>query len=383
MNLRSVVPALGLIALSVTAASAQEIAKGVNLDGYVDVVGTGTTNSNSSKTDGSSVYPSTTDFSSEAVLKVGWSLADGKVNALISTRTNSDQGDLNLAEAYASVKATPEITVSAGKSYGPFGYYSAYATGLTTVTGSLTGNMYTVNPVGVWLAYAPTDKLTITAIVADGFSSQNLSADGGWPYRVNLPNNKVSKPGAVSPGLDIVFKPTSELTLNAEGFFDPSAGAEDASGKTGSVYYGAFNIEYKKDAILAAAEVLYQVNENNGKTNADDQKNMSWAAYVTYTLPASSPVAGAVTAQVSQYLSGETTQEVLDVTAYPFKSTFEPVEKDSITKAQLALLTNPFAVSQFGLNYELFYVMDDKKNNDGGKALDTFGFAIEGLYVIP
>jgi hypothetical protein len=374
MNLRSVVPALGLIALSVTAASAQEIAKGVNLDGYVDVVGTGTTN-NSSK---ENATPSTTDFASQAVLKVGWSLADGKVNTLISTKstsfsTSSDPTDpknadgLEMVEAYASVKATPEITVSAGKSYGPFGYYSAYSTGLTTVTGSLTGNMYTVNPAGVWLAYAPTDKLTITAIVADGYSTQYENYSVNSEYKVNGAANKVSKAGIVSPGLDIVFKPTSELTLNAEGYFDPSAGGEDANGKAGSIYYGAFNIEYKKEAILAAAEVLYMVAENFGETNSKDATFTSWAAYLTYTLPSSSPVAGAVTGQVSQYLSSKTATD----------------DSDSLTKAQLALLTNPFAVSQFGLNYELFYVMDDKKNNVAGKALDTFGIAIEGLYVIP
>ena len=73
MNLRFVVPALGLVALSVTAASAQEIAQGVTLDGYVDTIATATTNDSGS----SNSTPSTTDFSSEAVLKVGWSLADG------------------------------------------------------------------------------------------------------------------------------------------------------------------------------------------------------------------------------------------------------------------------------------------------------------------
>ena len=348
MNLRSVVPALGIIALSVTAASAQEIAKGVNLDGYVDVVGTGTTNNSS--TDNATA--STADFTSQAVLKVGWSLADGKVNTLISTKTDSAANDaLSMVEAYASVKATPEITVSAGKSYGPFGYYSAYATGLTTVNYALTTEMYTVNPIGVWLAYAPTDKLTITAIVANNYNGDFATA----------------KEGVVSPGLDIVFKPTSELTLNVEGYLDPSAGAVDASGKNGAVYYGAFNIEYKKEAILAAAEVLYEVIENGGETSSKDAANTSWAAYLTYTLPASSPVAGAVTGQLSQYMAGKTSS----------------TDSDTLTKAQLALLTNPFAVSQFGLNYELFYIADDKKNNTADKALDTFGIAIEGLYVIP
>jgi len=357
MNLRFVVPALGLVALSVTAASAQEIAQGVTLDGYVDTIATATTNDSGS----SNSTPSTTDFSSEAVLKVGWSLADGKVNSLVSVRTGNDQGSLGLAEAYASVKATPEMTVSAGKSYGPFGYYSGYATGLTTVNYALTVNMYTVNPVGVWLAYAPNEKITVTGILADGYTSQAGGSALNGAYKVNGAANKANKPGTVSPGLDVVFNPSDELSLNVEGFLDPAAGVD------GSVYYGSFNIQYKKDAILAAAEVLYQINQGGGRTTNDKQSSLSWAAFVTYTLPADAPMAGAVTGQLSQYKPGETAS----------------TDRDSMTKAQLALLTNPFAVSQFGLNYELFYIMDDKRNNLDNKSLDTFGFAIEGLFVIP
>jgi len=356
VHLRLVVPALGLVALSATAASAQEIAKGVTLDGYLDTIATATTNDSGS----SNTTPSTTDFSAEAVIKVGWSLADGKINSVVSTRTTNDQGSLKLVEAYASVKATPEVTISAGESYGPFGYYSGYATGLTTINRALTFNMYTVNPVGAWLAYAPNEKVTVTGILADGFSKQDVDAPLNPTYQANGAAFKAGKAGTVAPGLDVVFNPTPELSLNVEGYLDPSAGVN------GAVYFGGFNIQYKKDAILAAGEVLYQVNEG-GKNGTSDSSSLSWAAFVTYTLPADAPFAGAVTGQLSQYKPGTT----------------QTTESDTITKAQLALLTNPFTVSQFGLNYELFYIMDDKNNNVANKSLDTYGVAIEGLFVIP
>ena len=361
MHIRFVVPALGLIALSATAASAQEIAKGVTLDGYLDTIATATTNDSGT----SNKTPSTTDFSAEAVIKVGWSLADGKINSLVSTRTTNDQGSLALAEAYASIKATPEVTVSAGKSYGPFGYYSGYATGLTTINYALTVNMYTVNPVGAWLAYAPNEKVTVTGILADGFSGQNNFNPATTPsvngaYKFNGAAYKASKAGTVSPGVDIVFNPSPELSLNVEGYLDPSAGVD------GAIYFGGFNIQFKKDAILAAGEVLYMVNEG-GKDGKSDSSSLSWAAFVTYTLPADAPFAGAVTGQLSQYSPSKT------LTA----------DSDTMTKVQLALLTNPLTISQFGLNYELFYVMDDKNNNVANKSLDSYGVAIEGLFVIP
>lgn len=357
MHIRFVVPALGLIALSATAASAQEIAKGVTLDGYLDTIATATTNDSGT----SNKTPSTTDFSAEAVIKVGWSLADGKINSVVSTRTTNDQGSLKLAEAYASVKATPEVTISAGESYGPFGYYSGYATGLTTINRALTFNMYTVNPVGAWLAYAPNEKVTVTGILADGYSKQDVNAPLNPTYQANGAAFKAGKAGTVAPGLDVVFNPTPELSLNVEGYLDPSAGVD------GAVYFGGFNIQFKKDAILAAGEVLYMVNEGGGQTIKDDQSSVSWAAFVTYTLPADAPFAGAVTGQLSQYMPDKTAT----------------TDRDTITKAQVALLTNPFTVSQFGLNYELFYIMDDKNNNVANKSLDTYGVAIEGLFVIP
>ena len=374
MNLRYVVPAFGLMALTASAASAQEIAKGVTLDGYLDTIATATSNSApSGYTD-----PSTTDFYTEACLKVGWAITD-KVKTVISTRTFGDSAvgvgnnSFVLAEGYASVQATPELTVSAGKSAGPFGYYSFYPTGLTTTNYALTVNMYTVNPVGVWAAYAASDKVTITAILADGFAGQGGSS--GFPraaYKVNGDVSKVNKPGTVSPGLDVVFNPTSEISLNLEGYVDPAGYSTGPGLENGNIYFVGFNGQYKKDKILAGGEVLYQVIQKGGDTTDDDGKNLSWAAFLTYTLPTTMPMAA--TAQFSMLMPD---------------AAGAGAPKDTISKFQLALLTNPFTESTFGLNYELFAIQDGKKGNDavfGGtenKAVTTFGFSIEGLFVIP
>lgn len=366
MNLRYVVPALGLVALSASAASAQEIAKGVTLDGYVDTVGTATLGNDE-------FGSSTTDFSSEAVLMVGWAPTD-RISAKVSTRTGSaDTGtSLDLVEAWGSVKATDQLTISSGKSYGPFGYYSPYATGINFVTGVLSTHLYTVNPVGAWATYTVNDKLTATFILADTFF-------GG---------NKANRPASVSPGLDVVFNPTSELSLNLELAADPNGGSPDTDGAAGDVYYGSVNAQYKKDALTVAGEFLYQVKQNAGEDADSDQKNLAWAAFVTYAIP-DMKIPMAVTAQVSGFKDGATTGTAitgpfaLDPATGAVTGTETAVDVDKInsTKVQLALLTNPLTVSQFGLNFELFYQTTD--NGGDSEKINSYGAAIEGLYVLP
>ena len=138
------------------------------------------------------------------------------------------------------------------------------------------------------------------------------------------------------------------------------------------------NAQFKKDALTAAGEVLYQVIENNGETlGKDDQANLSFAAFVTYAL-SGTPFPMAVTGQVSGVMYGDSdTQDSTGATIVGKEAN----EGDTATKAQLVLLTNPLTVSQFGLNYELFYLSEDK----GGKSdkINSYGVAVEGLYVIP
>ncbi len=362
MNLRYVVPALGLVALSVTAASAQEIAKGVTLDGYVDTVGTATRGNDA-------FGGSTTDFSSEAVLMVGWAPTD-RISAKVSTRTGTaDAGSsLDLVEAWGSIKATDQLTIATGKSYGPFGYYSPYATGINFVTGVLSTHLYTVNPVGAWATYTVNDKLNATFILADTFF-------GG---------NKANRPASVSPGLDVVFAPTPEVSLNLELAADPNGGAEGDDG-AGDVYYASLNAQYKKDALTVAGEFLYQVKQNAGEDTDSDQKNLAWAAFVTYAIP-DMKIPMAVTAQVSGFKDGETaptagTFAVDPDTGLVVAGPGTTGDKHTATKAQLALLTNPLSVSQFGLNFELFYMTEDV-GGDSDK-INSYGVAIEGLYVLP
>mgnify|MGYP007082274256 CR=1 FL=1 len=126
--------------------------------------------------------------------------------------------------------------------------------------------------------------------VASGWTSSRKPASGwpvparraSWSFEVNgLPDeiDPALFPAIAAGEIDILFANEGELaTLTAivrpqfgcvvsigpehlEGFIDPNAGGEDSDGTPGHIYQVGFNGQNKKDAILAAAEVIYRATE--------------------------------------------------------------------------------------------------------------------------
>ena len=332
--------------------AAAEIAAGINLDGWVDTVATGTT------TNGD--IPSTTDFTSSALLRVGWE-PTAKVGAVMSFRTPDDQGALHLVQAYGTVAPSDAWEMGGGKRYSPFGYFAEEPTGLYTVTNALVINLYSISPTGVWASYTPNEHVNVTLIVADGLATNAF------------PGGKASTDANdVSPGLDVVWMPSSQLALDFEVYADPNAGGADAQNNPGNIYTFGFNAQYSTEGILIAVEALDRITEYAGTASTsggdnDDYHEFSWAAVITGKLPESAPCPMSLSAQVSQYLNDQATGSA---------------SGNTLTKAQLALLTNPLTSTNFGVNIEVFYLHDGHGNTITDDAIDTYGMAIEGLFVL-
>jgi hypothetical protein len=340
---------LAILTLPYVSVGAQEIAKDLSLSGWVDSSFTATT----SDADGAA---STTDFAASSLLRVGWQ-AHERISATIAISSNPDNDDVfELSEAYGTVTANEQWSFSSGKSYGPFGYYAAEPTGLNTIQTALSVELYTINPTGVWATWTPTAEWTIMPVVAQQFTEPDRN-----------------RAASVSPGLDVAFAPNETWVFNGEVFIDPSAGALAAANDSrGDLWYASFNLQFSQEPWTAAAEIIYQLVENAGADNTEDQGNLTWAAFVTYQLP-ETPFPMSVSAQVSQLVLAETRDDLSVLTA-------NTVAKSTATLGQLALLTNPLESTAFGLNFEAFIRTDDA----GGTAekVTAFGGAIEGLYVL-
>jgi len=332
--------------------SAVEIAAGINLDGWVDTVATGTTNNGDT--------PSTTDFASTALLRVGWEPTE-KIAAVMSFRTPDDQGALELNEAYGTVAPSDQWQFGMGKSYGPFGYFAAEPTGLYTVTNALVTNLYSVSPTGVWATFTPNEQVNVMLVVADALATEVT------------PGGKASADtNDVSPGLDVVWTPNSQLAMDFEVYADPNAGGADAQNDPGDIYTFGFNAQYTNAGILVAVEALQRITQYAGTASTtggdnDDYHEFTWAAVVTGKLPESTPCPMSLSGQVSQLINNQATGST---------------SGNTLSKAQLALLTNPMGSTNFGVNFELFYLRDGHGNTTTDQATNTYGLAIEGLFVL-
>ena len=357
MQLRSIVPALGLIACPLTISSAQEIAKGVFLNGWVDSVFSSTVTENAATTN---------DFGTASDVQVGWDINE-RISATLNLRSDSEFNAFTPAEAYGSVKASERLTLSAGRSYGPFGYFANEPTGLLTVIPALTTRLYPINPSGTWAVYEVSEQITITGIIADGFANGDGVNTLGQPTGKPLSVDGHNDPNDVSYGLDIAYNPIERVGLHIQGYVDPSAGGDDAKGHAGSVLFVAVNSQYKDDQLTAGGEFIFRSVENYAQPG-QPSNNIAWAVFLSHTLPVElCPMA--LTIQANEFHQDKSKLSANVAAEHDFRG-------------QLALLTNPLNSAQFGLNCEVFYDSTDPKIK-GVDAIDSFGAAIEGLFVIP
>jgi len=363
--LRRIAPTLGLVALLIPAASAQDIAKGVTLSGWVDTTSETQTNATSVLGNPMKEGPTLTNFGVGADFKVGWK-ANEQVSAVIDVHTASPvQGaSFVLQQAYITLAPTEILTISAGTSYGPMGYYSPEPTGAFAVTNPLNARFgYGNNPTGVWATLTPNSKFNMTVLVADNIVG-------------NAPSGAVeaNRQGAGAFALDLVFTPVDEVMLNLEGATDVTGGGVDGSttDKTslGGANWVGFNGQYKKDALTVAGEVWFkqwQKTLNNGAADPkdfDDDKQTSAMGLVNYVLPGT-PVPASVSA-IGSYLT--TAQEV----------GVNDLENDKLLKLTVALLTNPLSTDSFGLNFEVSYLKETPADSTMDSASSML-FAVEGL----
>jgi hypothetical protein len=323
MRVRSLVPALGLLATLAPVAFAADTPT-VTPRGWVDAIATISDND----ADGSETQA---DFTADGLLAAKWTVG-AKVSGEVAIKA-STEGDEDLVLAYADWAVTDKLTIRAGQSYGPLGYLAAEPTGLYTVNSSPVGiqpTFYGPAARGVTLTAKLDEKITGSFSIFDGSSAD---ADFDLAYAA-----------------DVVFT-FDKGFVNVEGWYD--VGAVDSVGsEEESVMALGANGEYKvSDPLKVGAELYYK--------SADEDTSLGLLVMANYALATETPMS--VTGMV-QYV--QTDVDATDTTP-------------SDLSLQAALLTNPTGSSNFGVNAEIGYLMSDA--DDGSDDVNSYWLAGEFL----
>ncbi len=376
MNLRHVVPALGLVALTATAASAQEIATGVFLNGWSDNILTWKHDTSATAGSGSlgAENYDALDFSTAAKLRVDWNV-NSQISGRIGVRFNDVGGTAApdngayLQESFVTVKASESTAITAGKFINFMGWQSAEPTGLNRVNYGLTVQYYGANdPIGASLSYTK-GNLTSTFQVTNGYFTAADGSDAG-SLNSNTTNTE-HKRNDMGLGADFSYSPSADKNnVNLEFAWDPSSSTNTTGGFNGHVFQTGLNgTMLPNDKLMLGGEVIYrnsqaQITDKNGKATA--QQDIAWMVTATQTLDTAEklcPMAATLMlSSINQDFVGDS-------------ATSTPVTD----QVAIALLTNPYGSSNFGLNLEYQYQWVEGANSNTA----TSQIALEGLVVIP
>ncbi len=381
MNLRNLVPALALAAVTAAPAMAVDQAPAVSFAGWVDTI----LNFSDGDADADVDAPGTAKdetgatigFSSTASLKAMWKVTDA-LSAKVNLWFDAGTADVNMREAYFAWALNDSVTWSMGKYIDHIGWISAEPTGLYTVNDSLIGYLgaYGNDVVGTSIGFAPKDSpFSGSFHIVNGYFTDSDAASVGV-FGDRDPNRENTDLGF---GLDLIFNfPEDKGSINLEFAYDINSG-ETASGLPangdatagnfgGDVFLVGLNATVTPvKPLMLGAEVIYltygESESAAGVDGADAADRLQFLLLGNYALETSVPMS--ITGMV-QYVQVE-----FDAAAAP--------ETESRLGVAAALLTNPLSSSNFGLNFEIGYF--DIADADGTAGADSDGieFSVEGL----
>jgi hypothetical protein len=384
VNLRYLVPALGLAALSTTSAFAEDKAPMVTLGGFVDAIAQ-YSQDDVDKTDSSATAKDDTSgvlrFTGAASLKAKVQVTD-TLNAMVNLWFDPGSNSVNMREAYWNWGFTDGFSWQMGKYINHLGWITAEPTGATFLFINAGTIGYTApygnDVLGTALNIAPKDSPFSGSIhINNGYFTSSDAKSVGY-VSTTSGNREDTDLGY---GLDLNFAlPDGLGGINAEFAYDMHSG--DTSGLGGSATPGAN--DFGGDVLLAGvnatimptkiitigAEFMY-ITVDDGETAAGadvlNGKDRIQALGLVNVKLENAPIPMSVSGLI-QYVSID------------FNDTSK-TETEERLYFGVALLTQPLKTTNFGLNYEVGFF--DKSGIDGapGDAGEDNGFqvAVEGI----
>jgi len=378
VNLRYIVPALALAAITAAPAMAADAAPAVSFAGWIDTFFTFSDSDRDDDVDNLGLATTTAKdeskgslgFASTASIKAMWKVTD-KLSAKINLWFQPDVGELQMREAYFAWAINDTVTWSMGKYIDHIGWLSAEPTGLYTPNASLIGytQTYGNDVLGTSVAVAPKDSpFSGSFHVTNGYFT---AADATNPALFANRNSDARENTDLGFGLDLIFNlPDNKGNINLEFAYDmgsdTNAGAPGSGDLGGDVFLVGLNATITPiKPLLIGAEIQYLTagkgEDPAGVDVGDDIKRTQGMLLANYALEGAS-VPMSVTGYI-QYVTIDNGQ---------------PDDESRLGMAA-ALLTNPLGSTNFGLNFELGYFTDSDVGGTAGNDSKGIEVSVEGL----
>lgn len=374
MNLRNIVPALGLMAFTAAPALAADAMPAVSFEGWVDtILAIGDDDEDDNPATGKDEESPTIRFTGDASLKANWKVTDS-LTARVNLWFDADFADVQMREAYFAWAINDTVTWSMGKYIDHIGWIAAERTGLYTINASLIGYTATYgnDVLGTSIGVAPKDSpISGSFHIVNGYYTGTDALNGG------ISDSRENTD--MGFGLDLVYALPNEMgSLNLEFAYDMSSGGVDdgdfaylgnapAGGIGGDVFLVGFNATVMPvKPLMIGAEIQY-LGIGEAETAAGTEVTDSDISRVQGMLLANYAIEGA---SVPMSVTGMIQYVTIDNNA---------ADDETRIGGAVALLTNPLTSSNFGLNFELG--LYDITDEGGVSGADDNGvvFSVEGL----
>ncbi len=366
MNLRYVVPALGIIAFSSNLAYAAD--SGVTIGGFVDTTfsvangdadaGYLTPNSATGARGLTGDNDTSAGFAAATEIRLGYKIGD-KVGAQVDVEWNNNGADASagghtdtyLEQAYVNYAFADQLSLTTGKFTTYAGWVAADADGLYRINAGPIVALYGGELVGAALNWAPSDELAVSFFLVNGLDLVNEDSTN-----TNADNERIS------PAVDLVYK------VKDLGSFNVELGYEDNAGNFSMWSLGVNATIKTGDTLTFGAELIYQdISDENGVGPLGDDATRWGALAMANFAMKDMAVPMSVTGMIQHVdLSVDNAGD----------------QNDTSTELSVALLTNPTGDAKFGVNAELSYQMDSQDSGTSEEN-NTIGLALEAIAVIP
>jgi hypothetical protein len=380
VNLRHLVPALALAAVTAAPAMAADAVPAVSFAGWVDTIFSFSDSDREDDVDNDGNATATAKdeskgalgFTSAASIKAMWKVTDA-LSAKVNLWFNPDFAEVQMREAYFAWAINDTVTWSMGKYIDHIGWLSAEPTGLYTTNASLIGYtaIYGNDVLGTSIAVAPKDSpFSGSFHVVNGYFT---GADATNPGLFANRNSDSRENTDLGFGLDLIFNlPDNKGSINLEFAYDMGSDTNanlvtPADGDLGGdVFLVGLNATVTPvKPLLIGAEIQYLTagkgEDVAGADVGEDIKRLQGLLLANYAIEGAS-VPMSVTGMI-QYITIDSGTD----------------DDESRLGLAAALLTNPLGSSNFGLNFEIGYFTSD--NIGGSPAADDKGIevSVEGL----